>query len=65
MEQDSDPAPPPAPRRAAPVRRPGPAAPRRIPSGELLGDRSEVEILHGEEIYRLRRTRGGKLILTK
>ncbi|MCX7165083.1 MAG: hemin uptake protein HemP [Rhodocyclales bacterium] len=31
----------------------------------LLGSRSEVEITHQGETYRLRRTRQGKLILTK
>ena len=39
--------------------------PGRIPSEALLGNRAEVEILHGEEVCRLRRTRSGKLILTK
>ena len=34
-------------------------------SEELLGDRPEVLILHNNEIYRLRRTRQGKLILHK
>jgi hemin uptake protein HemP len=34
-------------------------------SEELLGDRSEVLIVHNNEIYRLRRTRQGKLILYK
>jgi hemin uptake protein HemP len=34
-------------------------------STELLGDRTEVFIDHGAEIYRLRRTRQGKLILYK
>jgi hemin uptake protein HemP len=34
-------------------------------SEELLGDRSEVFILHNGEVYRLRRTRQGKLILHK
>ena len=34
-------------------------------SEELLGERTEVLILHGTEIYRLRRTRQGKLILYK
>ena len=34
-------------------------------SEELLGDRSEVTILHNNEAYRLRRTRQGKLILYK
>jgi hemin uptake protein HemP len=31
----------------------------------LLGSGDEVLIRHGAEIYRLRRTRQGKLILTK
>jgi hemin uptake protein HemP len=34
-------------------------------SEELLGDRPEVLILHNNEVYRLRRTRQGKLILHK
>jgi hemin uptake protein HemP len=34
-------------------------------SDELLGDRTEVLILHNNEVYRLRRTRQGKLILHK
>ena len=34
-------------------------------SEELLGDRTEVQILHNNEVYRLRRTRQGKLILHK
>ncbi|HEX5105800.1 MAG TPA: hemin uptake protein HemP [Pirellulaceae bacterium] len=34
-------------------------------SEELLGDKTEVQILHGTEVYRLRRTRQGKLILYK
>ncbi len=34
-------------------------------SEELLGDRLEVQILHNNEVYRLRRTRQGKLILHK
>lgn len=34
-------------------------------SEELLGDKIEVQILHGTEVYRLRRTRQGKLILYK
>jgi hemin uptake protein HemP len=44
----------------------GPAAPRRIASQELFaGDAVEVEIEHQQQIYRLRRTALGKLILTK
>ena len=34
-------------------------------SAELLGDRTEVLIVHGSEVYRLRRTRQDKLILYK
>jgi hemin uptake protein HemP len=34
-------------------------------SEELLGDRTEVLIQHNDEVYRLRRTRQGKLILYK
>jgi hemin uptake protein HemP len=34
-------------------------------SEDLLGRGGEVAIRHGSEIYRLRRTRSGKLILTK
>lgn len=36
-----------------------------IPSEELLGGKSEVFIRHGDELYRLRLTRNGKLILQK
>jgi hemin uptake protein HemP len=38
---------------------------RRIPSRELLGAAAEIEIEHAGQIYRLRRTSLGKLILTK
>lgn len=34
-------------------------------SDELLGSRDEVFILHNNDVYRLRRTRQGKLILYK
>jgi hemin uptake protein HemP len=34
-------------------------------SEELLGERTEVLIVHGHEVYRLRRTRQDKLILCK
>ena len=36
-----------------------------LDSAALLGSRDEVEIAHQGETYRLRRTRQGKLILTK
>jgi hemin uptake protein HemP len=43
------------------------AAPERESwrSEELLGQRNEVLIVHGSEVYRLRRTRQDKLILYK
>ena len=45
---------------------PPPAAARESwRSEELLGNKTEVLILHGTEVYRLRRTRQGKLILYK
>jgi len=34
-------------------------------AAELLGTQKEAIILHGEEVYRLRLTRNGKLILHK
>ncbi len=38
---------------------------RCIDSQAILGDRDEVLIRHGDQIYRLRKTRYGKLILNK
>lgn len=52
------------PGRPQPARAAGDASPR-LTSQSLLGDRPEIEILHGEQVYRLRRTALGKLILTK
>lgn len=43
---------------------PGTAA-RRLSSAELLGSAREIEISHGDALYRLRLTSLGKLILTK
>ncbi len=37
----------------------------RLHSDQLFGQAQEVEIAHGDAIYRLRRTSLGKLILTK
>ena len=37
----------------------------RVSSDELLSDRGRLEIVHENEIYRLTRTKNGKLILTK
>jgi hemin uptake protein HemP len=52
---------------AADVRPPPPdGSPKpRLSSDELFRGRHEVEIEHQGEIYRLRVTRAGKLILTK
>lgn len=41
------------------------AAPRRLASAQLLAGASELEIVHGDALYRLRVTALGKLILTK
>ncbi len=41
------------------------AGPRVIESAELLQGESEVLIRHGDEVYRLRQTRTGKLLLYK
>lgn len=42
-----------------------PTAPRRLASENLLAGETEIEIEHGEAVYRLRVTSLGKLILTK
>jgi hemin uptake protein HemP len=47
-------------------RQPPVAAPKELwYSEELFGQRREILIKHGDEIYRLRCTRQGKLILNK
>lgn len=43
----------------------GVKAPRVLDSASVLGPRGEVWIRHGEQLYRLRVTSLGKLILTK
>ena len=54
------------PSTARPERSRGAAGERQpLDSAVLLGGRAEVEIVHQGETYRLRRTRQGKLILTK
>jgi hemin uptake protein HemP len=60
MEKPDD-SPPPYPAAAAttPPRR------RALDAGVLFRDGPEIEIHHNQEVYRLRLTRGGKLILTK
>lgn len=60
--------PPGAPRFSVDEPQPKPArspAPRRLTSASLLAGSTEVEIEHGDAIYRLRVTSLGKLILTK
>jgi hemin uptake protein HemP len=41
------------------------SAARRWRSAELFGPEQEIEIEHGQAVYRLRLTSLGKLILTK
>ncbi|MBI85646.1 MAG: hemin uptake protein HemP [Planctomycetaceae bacterium] len=40
-------------------------SPRIWNSEDLFGEENEVLILHGDEVYRLRRTRNERLILQK
>jgi hemin uptake protein HemP len=42
-----------------------PRARRAITSAELFGDGREIHIMHADELYTLRQTSKGKLILTK
>ena len=47
---------------------PGPTAPsgpQRVRFTDLAGEAVEVEVEHAGQIYRLRRTKAGKLLLTK
>jgi len=44
---------------------PSPPGSRRWRSADLFGPTHEIEIEHGESVYRLRLTSLGKLILTK
>lgn len=39
--------------------------PDPIPADRLFEGRQEIQIAHGDETYRLRITRNGRLILTK
>ena len=43
----------------------GPLPPRRLHSQGLFAGETEIEIEHQRQIYRLRKTALGKLILTK
>lgn len=62
---------PPSPAASAPPPAPSPTAgsdapPKmRLHSEQLFRGRDEVEIVHGQSLYRLRITSLGKLILTK
>ena len=47
------------------TRQQAPRARREITSAELFGDGREIFILHADEVYTLRQTNKGKLILTK
>jgi hemin uptake protein HemP len=60
MHHASTAPPPPSPNRPS-----GPSAARRWRSSELFGSTHEIEIEHGQSVYRLRLTSLGKLILTK
>jgi hemin uptake protein HemP len=58
----------PPPRQPPQALPPAPAnakTPPRIDSATLLGAAGEVLIVHQQQVYRLRRTSLGKLILTK
>jgi hemin uptake protein HemP len=44
---------------------PQPRTRREITSAELFGDSREINIRHADEVYTLRQTNKGKLILTK
>jgi hemin uptake protein HemP len=50
---------------AAGTREPPLSAPRRISSEELLSAGQPLHIEHGDQLYILRQTGSGKLILTK
>lgn len=56
---------PPQPAARPPAAPPGVGQARQIDSATLLGPRGEVFIVHHEQVYRLRVTAQGKLILTK
>ena len=53
--------PPPTPLAASPAAN----QPRHLDSATLLGPKGEVFIVHHQQVYRLRMTAQGKLILTK
>jgi hemin uptake protein HemP len=65
QENGAKPADPAAPVPPLPVVASGLKQPRQVKSEALLQGDREVQIIHGEEIYRLSLTRQGKLILHK
>lgn len=61
---DKQATPPSTPQAPTPLH-PAGRAPRRLHSQDLLGQDRELEIEHAGQLYRLRLTQLGKLILTK
>jgi hemin uptake protein HemP len=61
MDEDQSP----SQRRSAPQPGPSPAPIPCVRSEELLKGGRELMIAHGQELYRLRLTKSGKLILGK
>jgi hemin uptake protein HemP len=55
----------PAPSTPSPPPVAEPSSVRRVDSQALLGKAQQIEIVHGSQVYRLRLTSLGKLILTK
>ena len=56
---------PPSPARRLIVHRPAGTSAPTVDSRRLLNGAREVEIHHGDQVYRLRHTRNDKLILVK
>ena len=50
---------------ALPIPSTNPHAFRQVNSRDILGGEREVWIVHGQDVYRLRETKNGKLILQK
>lgn len=56
---------PPDPKRSATEPDAQPCLPEPVSTDRLFQGRQEIQIAHGDETYRLRITKNGKLILTK
>ena len=65
MSRDHASIPPAIPPASLPVVALQPPTVKSVPSTQLLDGHREILIAHGAEVYRLRHTRNGKLILTK